>query len=355
MIKKQTSKQLMDTLYSSQQSIQDLDDKISIMNNELVKRINVINSAQEFALKQMLEIKEQIKDGYDSGAQNKIVFAKSDIVGGTYDVFGSTIHPAFIKAPTNVFNFGTATGQIFKNNANVSINDVAKESYKDMLMHDSIPDKGIMYDEFESPYITLQIEINPGDLLGATDFNTIELLPYLPGSFDIQAIRVYTMDDYRQESLTPTFTMESSIEDFGASRILMDKTYQLWKCEIDIVLTFQNSTGVYPFGLKHCYFLKGNYDPDSYVVVKVAQDKFIDWISEDIILHDQNGVYETTCSEENIKLYMSYISDVLSLEIATSLGLGQNPLAKNVKEFYVKIPLPCSMVSMKFDNIEPRN
>ena len=344
----------MNTLHDSQQSIQRLDDKISTINNELVKKLNVISNAQEFALKQTLEVKELVNDGYDNNAKNKVVFAKADIVGGIFDIYGSTVHPAFVKAPSNVFNFGTTTGQIFKNNANVRINDVAKESYKDMLMHDSIPNKGVMFEEFDSPRITLQVEINPDDLLGATDFNIIELLPYLPGSFDIRAIRVFTMQDYRQNALTPTCSINSNIEDFGASRIVMDKTYQLWKCEIDILLTFQNAAGKFPFGLKHCYFLKGNYDPDSHIIVKVSQDRFIDWISDDIVLHDQNGIYETTCEAEDIKLYMSYLNDILSLEISTSIGVGENPIPKNIKEFYAKIPLPCSMVSMKFDQIEPR-
>lgn len=354
MIQKQNSKQLMDSLHNSEQSIQKLNDDISVMNNELTKHLSVIRNAQEFALKQMLEVKELIKDGYDSHAKNRIVFTRGDIVDGNFDVFGSTVHPAFVKAPTNVFNFGTSTGKVFKNNANVRINDTAKESYKDMLMHDSIPNKGIAFDEFDEPEITLEIEINPDDLLGATDFNIIELLPYLPGSFDIQEIRVFTMADYRQDGLTPSHTLSSNIENFGASRVLMGKTLQLWKCQIDILLKFQNANGKYPFGVKHCYFLKGNYDPDSYIVARVSRDKFVDWISEDIQMHDQKGIYASTCKEEGIELYMSYLNDVLSLEISTSLGLGQNPIPKNIREFYVKVPLDRSIISMKFDEIKDR-
>jgi hypothetical protein len=51
---------------------------------------------------------------------------------------------------------------------------------------------------------------------------------------------------------------------------------------------------------------------------------------------------------------MSYITNVLSLEIATSLSGGENPIPKNIKEFYAKIPVNRSMVSLKFDKIKNR-
>lgn len=361
MIQKMNSKQLMDVLHNSEQSIRDLEDEINIMNNELVQHLEVVSNAQEFALRQTNELQQFVKDGYDNNAKAKIVFSRSDIVGGTFDVYGSIIHPAFIKEPTNIFNFSTTSGKVFKNNANVYINDVSKESYKNMLMDDTILDKGIMFEEFDDPSLTLTVEINPDNLLGATEFNVVEMLPYLPGSFDISQVRIYTMQDYHQQSLSPSFlffpeTGDSSaaIEDFGASRIFMDKTRKLWKAEFDITLKFMNSAGKFPFGLKHLYFLKANYDSDSHAIVRVSRDKFVDWISEDIIVHNQAGVFQTTCKEMGIKLYMSYIGDVLSLEIATSLGLGQNPIPKNLKEFYVRVPLSVSMLSMKFDHIEDR-
>lgn len=344
----------MDTLQNSQESIHDLESKINAMNTQLVKQLAVISNTQEFALKQTQELKTLVADGYDNNAKSKIVFARADVAGGTFNLFGSSIHQAFVKEPTNVFNFGTTTGQIFKNNATVRINEKLDDSYKYMLMHDTIPGKNIMFEEFDKSEITLQVEVNPDDLLGATDFNIIEMLPYLPGSYDITSIRVYTMQDYRQGALTPSLTINNNIDDFGACRIMIDKTRSLWKCEFDITLNFRNAAGKYPFGLKHMYFLKGNYDPDSHIILKVTRDKFIDWISEKITIHDQNGIYETTCSEEKIELYMSYISGVLSLEIATSLGLGQNPIPKNIKEFYIKLPISCSMISMKFDTIKNR-
>ena len=354
MLNQKNSRQLMQTLHDSQNSIKEVEDKLSIIDNELTKKLMVISNAQELALKQTREIHEMIANGYDSNAQTKTVFARADIVGGTYDVFGSTVHPAFIKTPANVFNFGTVKGQVFKNNANVRINDVAKESYKSMLMHDSIASKGIAFEEFESPEIAVEVEINPDDLLGATDFNIIEMLPHLPGSFKIKGYEIFTMDNYRHKDEVPALAYFDELTDFGAHRFVLPKTLQLWKCIIHIELQFMNSDGKYPFGLKHLYFLKGAYDADSEIIVRIPRDHYIDWIIERIQMHDQRGIYETSCDEQGIKLYMSYIANVLSLEIATSLSGGENPIPKNIKEFYVRIPLNRSVVSMKFDKIKNR-
>ena len=87
---------------------------------------------------------------------------------------------------------------------------------------------------------------------------------------------------------------------------------------------------------------------------KVIKDKYIDWISEDIIIHDQNGRYETTCSEQNIKLYAEYNNGVFSFEIATSKGLTQNPIPRNIKEFWVSMPIIRSINSIKFKEISTR-
>ena len=184
-----------------------------------------------------------------------------------------------------------------------------------MLMHDSIVGKSISFEEFDTPDITIEIEINPSDLLGATNFNIIEILPYIPGSFDITGIKVFTMQDYRTNNTTvASLTIMNTISDVGASRIMIDQTRELWKIILNVHVNFSNSNNKYPFGLKHIYFLKGDYNPNSNIVFKVTKNKYIDWISEDIIIHDQNGKYESTCSEQNIKLYMEYNDGVPSLK-----------------------------------------
>lgn len=352
MIKKISSKQLMDTLDNAQKSISEVKDNINMLDLNLTNKLKVLSSIQEFTTKQILEIKET----NGSINANKILFTKPEnIVAGNYNQYGLVIHPSLIKNPNQIFNFSSSSGYIFKNNMNVRINNIIKEDYKNMLMHDSISDKGITYEEFESNEIMLEIEINPKDLLGATSFNTIELLPYLPGSFNITQIKVFTMQDYHnKETVIPALNLVTDIEDFGASRILLPKSYDMYKCQIYIDLKFKNSAGKYPFGLKHLYFLKCNYNFDSYIIAKITKKDYIDSISEKIFIHSQNGIYETSCKEEGIELYMSYAGNVLSLELETSTDLITNPISQNIKEFYMKIPITCSMVSLEFDKIITR-
>lgn len=353
MIHKLNSRQIMERLASSQTALEDLETQISIMDSEMMHELAIVGNVQEYALEQLACLRGQ--GGASCDAQNRIVFAKADILDGLFERYGMTIHPAFIKEPTNVFNFGTAGGWIFKNNATVFINDAAKEGYKFMLMHDSLSEKRAAFEEFDEPNLTLKVEVNPDDLLGSTDFNIIELLPCIPGSFDITDIRVYTMQDYhRANTSVPTVQLANTIGSCGASRIMIGETRTFYKCEIDIQLNFQNARGKYPFGVRHLYFLKGNYDPDSYVLVHMKHDKFIEWVSEDVVLRDQNGVYESTCTDEKIKLFMSYVANTPAIEIATSVSEGENPIPRNIKEIFVRIPVLCSMVSMEFKTVRDR-
>lgn len=355
MIKKVTSKDLMDILEKSQQSITNLTDNVNIIQSEMEKRLLVIKNIQEYNNNELESIKEILSNDQISDMINKtIVISKSEIISGIYDKYGNTVHASFLKTPYDIFNFGSVAGKIFKNNVNVKVNETIKNEYANMLKDDSIEDKSVFFEEFDNPNIKIEIEINPSDLLGATSFNVIDFLPFLSGSFNIEQIDIYTMQDYQTKATLPSLTITNKINEVGMNRLLLDKTKDLWKISFNIHINFRNSSNKYPFGLKHLYFLKADLNPNSNIVFKVKQDNYIDWISEDIIIHDQNGRYETTCTDQKIKLYMSCVSGVLSYEIDTSRGLSQNPLNRNIKEFYVSMPVLKSINSIKFKEIKNR-
>lgn len=355
MIKKATSKDLMNILETSQLSISNLIDNVNNIQTELEKRLLVIKNTQEYNNNELESIKEILSNEQTNNTINKtIVISKAEIMSGIYDKYGNTVHASFLKTPYDIFNFGSVTGKIFKNNVNIKINDIIKEEYSNMLKDDSIKDKSVFFEEYDEPNIKLEIEINPSDLLGATSFNTIDFLPFLSGSFNIEQIDIYTMQDYQTKATLPSLTITNKMNNIGMSRLLLDKTRDLWKISFNIHVNFKNSNNKYPFGLKHLYFLKADLNPNSNIIFKVKQDNYIDWISEDIVIHDQNGRYETTCTDQNIKLYMSYVSGVLSYEIDTSKGLSQNPLNRNIKEFYVSMPVLKSINSIKFAEIKNR-
>ena len=353
MILKITSKDIMDLLETSTESIQSIKDSVNTIESELEKRIQVIKNIQEYALKEMYDLTDSFNSGISSSVEDINILTRSELYG-IYDIYGTCVQPKLLKTPTDIFNFGSVAGKIFKNNANVKIADVIKESYKNMLMHDSINGKSITFEELDVPDVKIEIEINPNDLLGATSFNTIEILPYIPGSFDITDVKIYTMQEYQTHTSTADLHITNTIPRISAERILLDKSRDLWKIEFTVHIRFQNSNGKYPFGLKHLYFLNNNLNPNSNIVFKVSKSDYIDWISEDIIIQDQNGIYETTCSDENIRLYIDYTNGVFSYEIATSKGLTQNSIPRNIKEFWVSMPLDRSIRSIKFKKIAKR-
>lgn len=353
-IQKLSSAELMDILKNSQKSVEDLENKVSTINKNISNELNVLQSAQEFSLYQTNVIMNKIHNINSEGLNNKIMFVEDEIIAGRYEKYGTTIHPAFVRTPTDIFNINTSQGIFFKNNVSVCINNDFNDEYKYMLMNDSIPEKGISYNEFQTNMIQLSIIIDPNKAIGSSKVNTLEILPYLPGSYTIKSLAFVTNNDYRNKSEVPTYTYVMDMEGLGQTRILLGRDIDMYRCNIMIKLNFKNSRGLYPFGLKHLYFLKAGYDANSYVVMKTSRNKYIDTISEAICLHSQDGKVESTCTDEHIQSYMTYSNSELSSEIKTSEGIFQYPIAKNIKEFYTKIPINRAMVSMQFKEITER-
>lgn len=351
MIKRKTSKEMMDILEESVESINSLSSKVSLMRSRLEEQSNAIRNIQEWNFHELASAKDILSSTPTSTQQGLVVFANEEL-SGIYTRFGNTIHPQLVKTPTDIFNFETATGPVFKNNMTVSTSNGISESFKAMLMDDRIDGKGVAFDEFEDRNLVVVVEVNPGDLLGATAFNTLEFVPLFPGSFDITSMNLYTMEDYKTNALTASFQTNFTIPSVGMERILIDQTRDLWKMEIHIQLNFANSNGLYPFGLKRLRFLKCEYNPESYVIFSVRKDGYINSIGEELILHDQNGFAETTCTDEGIDLYVSYVNGELLYPITTSKGLNQKPLSRNVKEIFGYFPLSRSVASLRFTDIQ---
>jgi hypothetical protein len=354
MIPKMNSKELSEILRISQGSIAKIEANMNLVKHDLSDKLTVIKNEQEYSMQELLNISELLNGNSSKDLKNRIVYARQSGLGGSYDIYGSTVHPKFVKDPNNIFNFITSMGPVFKNNANVRINGTASEKYRSILMHDSIAGKSVAFGEYDTADIKLEIEVNVGDLLGDTMFNMIEIAPYLPGSFTINSIDVYKIQSYLTQSVLPAYSMTLPIHKAGACRIMMDQKYSLYKMVMNITINYKNRNGKYPFGLRHLYFYNGEFDPNSHVIAKIDKNKFIDWISEDIVIRDQLGLYESTCTSQGVKLYMVYSDGLLQYEVAPSKGLTENIIARNTKELYVKQPLFCSVISLEFADIVNR-
>ena len=172
----------------------------------------------------------------------------------------------------------------------------------------------------------------------------------MPGSYTINKIDIYTMQDYQAQRLdTPTKSITKNIMNSGTTKIVLNESYYIYKVDFDITINFQNANGKYPFGLHHLYFLRSSYSTNSYVIVKLEKENFITRIDEDIIIYDQYGKHTSNCTNENIEFYMNYVEGELSYQIDTSKGLTQYTIPKNINSIYAKIPINRSISIIKFN------
>lgn len=354
MIPKMNSKELSEVLGESQESITKIESDMNLVKHDLANKLEVIKNEQEYSMQELLNLSELLNGATSKDLKNRIVYARQSSLAGSYDMYGSTVHPKFVRDPNNIFNFVTSMGPVYKNNANVRINDVASDKHNSMLMHDSITGKGIAFGEYTTANIKVEVEVNVGDMLGDTTFNMIEIAPFLPGSFTINSIDVYKVQSYLTQSTLPDYSILLPINKVGACRIMMDQKYSLYKFVMNITINYKNRNGKYPFGLRHLYFYNAEFDPNSHVIAKIDKSKFIDWVSEDITVRDQSGVFASTCVAQGVKLFMSYDNNLLQYEIATSKGLNENIIARNTKELYVKKLLNSCVMSLEFNTISDR-
>ena len=353
--KKLSSRDLMSLLDSTYSRINDMETTISTLKLNLDSRLSVIRNIQEYEQKRMTDLTKLLDEGKWIKQANKIVLANSNIIKGTYSQFGSTIHPALLKEPVDILNYKTINGYVFKDNASISINGVTKPKYLAALQNDTIPDQDICFEEFDKQDLEIEIKINPGKLLGSTNFNMIEIVPYIPGSFNISDIEVYSLQGYYMEDNSADSVISNTIKNVGVSRILMDKTITMYKVNLNVHINYKNINDAYPFGIKHIYFLNAEFNPDSFIVIKSDQAGYIDTISEDITVVDQTGVVDTTCNEEGLKLFIEYDSGEGGIDpITTSKGISNNPLPRDIKSFYLEYPIKRSTESIQFGNIELR-
>lgn len=352
--KKLSSRDLMSLLDNTYSRISTMEENIASLKLNLDSRLSVIRNMQEYENKKMTDLADLIENGKWIEQANKIVLANANIISGQYNIFGSSVHPAFLKDPIDILNYKTVNGYAFKDNAIVSINETAKPKYIGALQHDSILDQDICFEEFDTPNLEIEIKINPGKLLGSTNFNLIELVPFIPGSFDISNIEVYSLQGYYMDDMTPDSSITNTIHNVGATRILIDRTITMYKVKFNVKINYKNRNGAYPFGIKHIYFLNANFNTDSYIVVKSDQVKYIDIISENLTVVDQTGKVDTTCKEEGLELFIEWDNGIGIDPITTSKGINNNPLPRDIKSFYIKYPIKRSTNSIQFNSIELR-
>lgn len=340
MIKKPTTSKVMDVFTDAVTKTEEIEKKLDTAKTELDDKISLLDTQYEYALSMLMNLKSR-----PAAADGKIIFGEVEKYG-LFDTFGMTIHPKLSKTPRNLFNYLTTRGYLFKDNVEFDVNEVANEHLKESLKEDSIQSKKLYIDEFDTDILDITIKPDLKTPLGSMKCNVMEILPFLPGSFNIEYINFYSRDNL----IAPAHVLAGGITNVGAQRITLSSKVDVGKIEMRVKLLYKNSKGKYPFGLHHLYFLEANFLPDSYVIVRTDRNKNINYIYDKLSMKTQYGFSSQESSAEwGIRYYASYDGENLSHEIETSTTTDPSYVSANTKTAFIYVPLTASLLSITPD------
>lgn len=354
MIKKMNSNEMNQILDNAINEIDTIKTNIEDVDNNINVKFSVLKNEQEFSLSQIYAIKELLTNTGVTDYSDKIIFSNQQIYGN-YDKYGCCVHPKLSSIPVNMFNFITADGPFYKNNAVIKINNSINMNAIECLKYDTISDKEIFFNEYDSSDLTFNIQIDTGKLVGETKCNMIEIAPFISGSFEITDIAILTKESQLTGGTIPVSIMQD-IGTVGHTRIMLDSTYNIYEIQFKIKLLFKNDDGKFPFGLKHIYFYNASFDTESYIIAKISKNNYIDTVNDSILLTTQNNKTKTSALDYGIKMYLNYDNDsnVLSNELNFSTDNISNEFAVETNEFYIKIPLDKTLYALQFLSINTR-
>lgn len=360
MIQKPNSLELMDAIDRTVQHVQDIKNDLTSLESQMDVKLNILNSYFQIALDKLAdfnEIEEKVRD------IDTVVFSldQTKIKGGSYSAYGQTIHPKLAGLSDQMFNFLTNSGPVFKDNVTVTFlyektnDDGAAETvtdyqyeYCNLLKYESDPSKKDVFKTFTQNQVTMRVEMKPSNLIGNTQCNLIELCPYLPGTFTIDQVRIWTIEQYLSQDFDVPLSPDAIYENVGQERILLPDTYQIYRIEFDITITEEKNG--YPFGLRHLYFYNAQLDTEnSYVIVEIKKDDYIESIGNNVVIVTPEGRTAYKPDVYGIEYYAIYENGVLQGQI-----LPNTPLARNLTSVYAKIPVREPLKAVIFKDIYTR-
>jgi hypothetical protein len=261
---------------------------------------------------------------------------------GEFDSYGETIHKKLLKAPRDIFNLKTTRGYLPKDNiSKVTVNGEESSAVRESLKQESIDGREYSIQEYTSNTLVITIEPNLKAPLGSLKMNMIEICPFLPGSFNIESLELYSKDDLEY----PAQEIPNGIPEVGSRRIIFDSKTDVGKIVMTVKLLYKNNAGKYPFGLRHLYCQEANYKEDSYVVVRVDKPDYIAYINDAVTLKNQNGAAKISSKEYDIKYYSEYRGNMPVHEIEPSAMGSPNYISLNAMTCFIVVPITAPLVS----------
>ena len=345
MIHKLDSSELNKMFLNAHDKLEEHLNDFTEIENNIVTKTNIMFHELSY----MKYISESSNSSSDLNHYKTNLFV--DAINDDFEKYGCSVHPKFIDEPINIFNLKTASSDeyYFRNDAIVSINDIVKDTYQDILKHDTL-DKNIFFEEFENDSITITISLpEQSKVLGPTTFNAIEFDSFLNGSYDVESI---TIENALEETYPVSLVADGTnyINNAGKFRIALSDRYNFQTITFKIHLKYQVD-GKYPFGLKHIYLYNGNYkqikintDDEteilSYAICKidVPSGAELNSINQKVLIKTLSSQTEDLCENLGIEFFAYYTDGELSGSLPTS-ELDENPFPGNFTSFYAKIPL----------------
>jgi hypothetical protein len=321
---------------AAEEKVKALESGISATKQDMQKKIKILTYALDYASSFQTKLNNGV---YTRGNDIKTF----DGAAGDFWLYGLTAVPQFIRTPSNVFNLQTAAGaHMFRQDVS-AVAKCGKLEYSDFLeslKHDSVQDKKISFYEFESDSIVLTVSVDGNNRLGQSKTNLIEIDPFLPGSFDIETITISYGNSSGMMNFVPA--VFNNINSVGQQYIVLDQKYNVDTIEFKLKLKYsvtKNGKKVYPFGLKHLYFRNADFRSDSYAVVRMDRESYIDCIKDKAYVQAATGAYFTTLTDMGIEVYSEYANNILTDRIYPSTDDSVLPIARNTKTLYAKIPM----------------
>lgn len=347
-IQKMSSQEYNNILQNATNKIESISNEMNAIKTDIQKKLSIIRYEQDY-LSYMND-----KMSHSQEKDKTFVFLNTGKMDGLYEGYSNVVHAHYKNTPINVFNLKVANGtkSYFRDEVTVTINDIQDDYFKNILKADDIEDKEIFFEEYEfksavktledgttveelNNHSTIVIERNKSTVIGTSKFNIIEIDPYLHKSFDINSIDIYTDD-----SENPAVTL-NKINKVGKTRIVLDKKYEFNKVVMHITHNYNvkdMNTTIYPFGLKHIYFLEADFRSDSNIIVEYSSEEYINDIEDEIEVFTSIGSRISSLSEEGILVYLNYSNGMLQSLQEPSNEI-KKPIARNVKTIYLRIPL----------------
>ena len=338
MISRLTTTEVMEIFDKAAEKAESMQKEVRDVKQSIERKLTILDSQHEYALNKL----KALNDNHGKVAR-KIVFATTEIVG-EYDIFGETVHKKFTKAPRDIFNLKTTRGYFSKDNiSKVTVNGVENAAIREAIKQESIEGREFAVEEFSTNRLEIVIEPNLKAPLGSLKMNMIEICPFLPGSFNIENIQLYSKDNLDD----PAQELPIGIGAAGARRIVFDEKTDVGKIVISIKLLYKKSNGLFPFGLRHLYFQEANFKENSYAIVRVDKAGYISYILDSVTIRNQNGTGKVSSQEYGIQYYAEYSDGALKLELEPSASASEpNYISINATTCYIKIPITSPLVSM---------